>query len=108
MSDAIKHECGISLIRLLKPLVYYQEKYGTALYGVNTTYLMMEKQQHRGQDGAGLASITLDVEPGQGYMSRVRSIDPQPIQDIFEQINEPINNSLVENPERVKDVAWQK
>ena len=108
MSDAIKHECGISLIRLLKPLEYYQEKYGTAFYGVNKMYLMMEKQHNRGQDGAGFASIKLDVDPGQRYMSRVRSIDPQPIQDIFGQINERINKSLAGNPERVQDVAWQK
>ncbi len=108
MSDAIKHECGISLIRLLKPLEYYQEKYGTAFYGVNKMYLMMEKQHNRGQDGAGFASIKLDVEPGQRYMSRVRSIDPQPIQDIFGQINNRINTSLAENPGHLKDVPWQK
>jgi len=108
MSDAIKHECGISLIRLLKPLEYYQQKYGTAFYGVNKMYLMMEKQHNRGQDGAGFASIKLDVDPGQRYMSRVRSIDPQPIQDIFGQINERINKSLEENPGRSTDVAWQK
>ena len=73
MSDAIKHECGISVIRLLKPLEYYKEKYGTAFYGVNKMYLMMEKQHNRGQDGAGFASIKLDVAPGERYMSRVRS-----------------------------------
>ena len=71
MSDAIKHECGISLIRLLKPLEYYQEKYGTAFYGVNKMYLMMEKQHNRGQDGAGFASIKLDMKPGERYMSPV-------------------------------------
>lgn len=108
MSDAIKHECGISLIRLLKPLEYYQQKYGTAFYGVNKMYLMMEKQHNRGQDGAGFASIKLDVDPGQRYMSRIRSIDPQPIQDIFGQINERINKSLEENPEHLADVPWQK
>ena len=74
MSDAIKHECGISLIRLLKPLEYYKEKYGTAFYGVNKMYLMMEKQHNRGQDGAGFASIKFDMAPGQRYMSRVRSV----------------------------------
>src|SRR5690606_16584742 len=106
MSDAIKHECGISLIRLLRPLEYYQEKYGTAFYGVNKMYLMMEKQHNRGQDGAGFASIKLDVEAGERYMSRVRSIDQQPIQDIFGQINARINKSLAENPGHDRDVAW--
>ena len=108
MSDAIKHECGISLIRLLKPLEYYQEKYGSAFYGVNKMYLMMEKQHNRGQDGAGFASIKLDMEPGERYMSRVRSIDQQPIQDIFAQINERINTSFKENPEYLNDVTKQK
>ncbi|MDG1571603.1 amidophosphoribosyltransferase [Robiginitalea sp. M366] len=108
MSDAIKHECGISLIRLLKPLEYYQEKYGTAFYGVNKMYLMMEKQHNRGQDGAGFASIKLDMNAGERYMSRVRSNLSQPIQDIFERINERVNTALKEHPERVEDVAWQK
>lgn len=108
MSDAIKHECGISLIRLLKPLEYYKEKYGTALYGVNKMYLMMEKQHNRGQDGAGFASIKLDVAPGERYMSRVRSIESQPIQDIFDQINKRINNTFLEHPEYIENVALQK
>ena len=108
MSDAIKHECGISLIRLLKPLEYYQEKYGSAFYGVNKMYLMMEKQHNRGQDGAGFASIKLDMRAGERYMSRVRSIESQPIQDIFDRINQRINSSLKEHPEAVGDVAWQK
>ncbi|MDT7829047.1 amidophosphoribosyltransferase [Pricia sp. S334] len=108
MSDAIKHECGISLIRLLKPLEYYKEKYGTAFYGVNKMYLMMEKQHNRGQDGAGFASIKLDMSPGERYMSRVRSIAQQPIQDIFDQINARINTTLKEHPEYVDDVAQQK
>ncbi|SMC41965.1 amidophosphoribosyltransferase [Cellulophaga tyrosinoxydans] len=108
MSDAIKHECGISLIRLLKPLEYYQEKYGTAFYGVNKMYLMMEKQHNRGQDGAGFASIKLDMEPGERYMSRVRSIAQQPIQDIFAQINDRVNTAIKENPEYENNVALQK
>ena len=83
MSDAIKHECGIALLRLKKPLSYYQEKYGTALFGINKMYLMMEKQHNRGQDGAGFASIKFDMEPGERYISRVRSSEKQPIQDIF-------------------------
>lgn len=108
MSDAIKHECGISVIRLLKPLEYYKEKYGTAFYGVNKMYLMMEKQHNRGQDGAGLASIKLDMEPGERYMSRVRSAEQQPIQDIFAQINQRINTAFKEHPEYLEDVALQK
>ncbi|OBX25326.1 amidophosphoribosyltransferase [Gelidibacter algens] len=108
MSDALKHECGIALIRLLKPLDYYKEKYGSAFYGVNKMYLMMEKQHNRGQDGAGFASIKLDTEPGERYISRVRSIAQQPIQDIFAQINERINKELTEHPEYVDDVDLQK
>jgi amidophosphoribosyltransferase len=108
MSDAIKHECGISVIRLLKPLEYYKEKYGTAFYGVNKMYLMMEKQHNRGQDGAGFASIKLDMNAGERYMSRVRSIQKQPIQDIFDQINDRINSAFLEHPEYKDDVALQK
>lgn len=108
MSDALKHECGIALIRLLKPLEYYKEKYGSAFYGVNKMYLMMEKQHNRGQDGAGFASIKLDTKPGERYISRVRSIAQQPIQDIFAQINERINTDLSEHPEYNDDVALQK
>ncbi|MDE3743196.1 amidophosphoribosyltransferase [Maribacter polysaccharolyticus] len=108
MSDAIKHECGISVIRLLKPLSYYKEKYGTAFYGVNKMYLMMEKQHNRGQDGAGFASIKLDMNPGVRYMSRVRSAEQQPIQDIFDQINNRINKEFAEHPEYKEDVTAQK
>ena len=108
MSDALKHECGIALIRLLKPLEYYKEKYGSAFYGVNKMYLMMEKQHNRGQDGAGFASIKLDTQPGQRYISRVRSVAQQPIQDIFAQINERINKELSDHPEYTNDVALQK
>lgn len=108
MSDAIKHECGISLIRLLKPLSFYKEKYGTAFYGVNKMYLMMEKQHNRGQDGAGLATIKLDMAPGERYISRQRSIEQQPIQDIFAKINTRINETIAENPELADDVELQK
>lgn len=108
MSDALKHECGIALIRLLKPLEYYREKYGTAFYGVNKMYLMMEKQHNRGQDGAGFASIKLDVSPGERYISRIRSNAAQPIQDIFSQINSRINAQFEANPEYSGDVAAQK
>ncbi|WP_109098797.1 amidophosphoribosyltransferase [Aquimarina sp. AU58] len=108
MSDALKHECGIAFIRLLKPLEYYKEKYGSAFYGVNKMYLMMEKQHNRGQDGAGFASIKLDTTPGERYISRVRSSESQPIQDIFSQINDRINKELVEHPEYADDVELQK
>ena len=108
MSDALKHECGIALIRLLKPLDFYKQKYGSAFYGVNKMYLMMEKQHNRGQDGAGFASIKLDTAPGERYISRVRSIAQQPIQDIFAQMNQRINREFTENPEYLDDVALQK
>ncbi|MGB3590629.1 MAG: amidophosphoribosyltransferase [Nonlabens sp.] len=108
MSDQLKHECGIAMIRLLKPLEYYKEKYGTAFYGINKMYLMMEKQHNRGQDGAGFASIKLDVKPGQRYISRVRSNAAQPIQDIFAQINDRVNSEMQARPEIKTDVAGQK
>ncbi|WP_291274538.1 amidophosphoribosyltransferase [Flavobacterium sp.] len=108
MSDAIKHECGIALLRLLKPLEYYKEKYGTAFYGVQKMYLLMEKQHNRGQDGAGFASIKMDVKPGERYISRVRSNQSQPIQDVFAQINQRINEELIKHPEYQDDVALQK
>ncbi|WP_428741425.1 amidophosphoribosyltransferase [Tenacibaculum sp.] len=108
MSDAIKHECGIAMVRLKKPLQYYKDKYGTAFYGVNKMYLLMEKQHNRGQDGAGLASIKFNVEPGTRYISRVRSNESQPIQDIFGKINKRINGVFEENPDKVDDVEWQE
>ena len=108
MSDALKHECGIALVRLLKPLEFYKEKYGTSFYGIQKMYLLMEKQHNRGQDGAGFASIKLDVEPGERYISRVRSNDSQPIQDVFTQINDRINEEMTAHPEYADDVALQK
>jgi amidophosphoribosyltransferase len=108
MSDAIKHECGIALLRLKKPLEFYKEKYGSAFYGIQKMYLLMEKQHNRGQDGAGFASIKFDVEPGERYISRVRSNKAQPIQDIFAQINERINEELALHPEYNDDVQLQK
>ena len=102
MSDAIKHECGIALLRLLKPLEYYKEKYGSAFYGIHKMYLLMEKQHNRGQDGAGIANIKLDMEAGERYINRVRSNDTQSIQDIFKQITSHINDILKTSPE-IKD-----
>ena len=108
MSDAIKHECGIALLRLKKPLEFYKEKYGSAFYGIQKMYLLMEKQHNRGQDGAGFASIKFDVEAGERYISRVRSNKAQPIQDIFAQINERINEELTLHPEYNDNVQMQK
>ena len=108
MSDVIKHECGIALVRLLKPLSFYQEKYGSSFYGINKMYLMLEKQHNRGQDGAGFASIKLDVSPGQRFISRVRSNEPQPIKDIFSQINGRINQSLEEDSTLINDTERLK
>lgn len=108
MSDALQHECGIALLRLKKPLSFYKEKYGSAFYGIQKMYLLMEKQHNRGQDGAGLASIKFDMQPGERYISRLRSNHAQPIQDVFTQINGRINDILSENPEKIDDVAWQK
>ena len=108
MSDALKHECGIAMVRLLKPLAFYKKKYGTAFYGVNKMYLMMEKQHNSGQDGAGVASIKLDPTAGERDISRVRSNKSQPIQDIFAQINNRINAEFEKNPGIKDDVAAQK
>jgi len=108
MSDTIKHECGIALIRLLKPLDFYKEKYSTAFYGINKMYLMLEKQHNRGQDGAGLASIKLDMQPGERYISRIRSNEAQPVQDIFTRINQRINEGFKANPSLKDDVTLQK
>jgi amidophosphoribosyltransferase len=108
MSDAIKHECGIALIRLKKPLQHYLDKYGTAFYALNKLHLLMEKQHNRGQDGAGVANIKLDMQPGERYISRYRSIDPKPIQDIFSYIGKRFQEIEDENPALLKDVAYLK
>jgi amidophosphoribosyltransferase len=108
MSDAIKHECGIGHIRLLKPLEFYKKKYGSAFYGINKMYLLMEKQHNRGQDGAGFASIKLDVEPGKRFISRIRSIEKQPIQDVFSKINERINKELKLAPSLINNISKLK
>ena len=93
MSDQIKHECGIALIRLLKPLEFYQKKYGSKSYGANKMYLMMEKQHNRGQDGAGLATVKIGAKPGEKYIFRERSSAKQPIQEVFTRVNERIAGS---------------
>ena len=108
MSDAIQHECGIALLRLRKPLDYYQKKYGSALYGLDKMILMMEKQHNRGQDGAGLAGIKLDMPPGQRYISRYRSIENNPMQDIYNRIQKRVQELLNGKIENIKDVSWVK
>jgi amidophosphoribosyltransferase len=108
MSESIKHECGIALIRLLKPLEYYQLKYGTWQYGVNKLYLMMEKQHNRGQDGAGAVGVKVNMSPGQEYIFRHRSIDPNPIRDVFIKIFKEINNAQQRYPQAVQDPVWAK
>jgi amidophosphoribosyltransferase len=108
MSDAIKHECGIALLRLKKPLQYYTEKHGTAFYGLNKMYLLMQKQHHRGQDGAGLANIKLEIDPGKKYISRIRSNDSQPIRDVFSKVMARFSDLEKNNPELIKDSAFLK
>jgi amidophosphoribosyltransferase len=108
MSDSIKHECGIALLRLKKPLQFYLDKYGSAFYGINKLHLLMEKQHNRGQDGAGVANIKFDMEPGDRYISRTRSIKKSPIQDIFDQINSRFKSIAEDNASNLKDVNYLK
>ena len=105
MSDQIKHECGIALIRLLKPLEYYREKYGTALYGLHTMQLLLQKMRNRGQDGAGIATVKLDPQPGSRYISRKRSNDPQYLKDLFQKVFERFEGTT---PEQMQDAEWLK
>src|SRR3954468_9264777 len=106
MSDAIKHECGIALIRLRKPYSYYVEKYGTPLYGINKLYLLMEKQHNRGQDGAGVATIKIGVPEGKRYISRYRSVDNQPVSVIFNKINKKFRKILKDNKDKFNNAEW--
>ncbi len=108
MSDPILHECGIALVRLRKPLSYYRERYGTFYYGLNKLYLLMHKQHNRGQDGAGMATIKLNTEPGSKYIDRMRSIDPQPIKDIFDRVFGRIQDTIGDKPRKSQDEAWVK
>ncbi|MEC7864091.1 MAG: amidophosphoribosyltransferase, partial [Bacteroidota bacterium] len=108
MSDLIKHECGVALLRLLKPLDFYQKKYGTSLYGLNKMYLLMEKQHNRGQDGVGLANVKLDVEVGKRYISRKRSVAPNPLQDVFLQVNKRFVELENNDSEKLKNPQWLK
>ena len=108
MSDAIKHECGIAVLRLKKPLDYYQKKYGTSFWALNKMYLLMEKQHNRGQDGAGLANIKFDVAPGKRYISRQRSVSSKPIAEIFEKVNARFKEIEIDNPKKLNDPYWLK
>tara|TARA_B100000900_G_scaffold313665_1_gene272514 strand:+ start:5339 stop:7234 length:1896 start_codon:yes stop_codon:yes gene_type:complete len=108
MSELIKHECGIAMLRLLKPVEYYYKKYGTAFYGLNKMYLLMEKQHNRGQDGVGIANVKIDVAPGKRFISRKRSIAPNPIQDVFKNINQRFIDIEKTNPKKLKDPHWLK
>ena len=108
MSEKIKHECGIAMLRLLKPLEFYQKKYGSSLYGLNKMYLLLEKQHNRGQDGVGLANIKLNVSAGKRYISRKRSVDSNPIQDIYKQINKRFINLENNDPDKLNNPAWLK
>jgi amidophosphoribosyltransferase len=106
MSELIKHECGITVLRLLKPLAYYKEKYGTALYGINKMYLLMEKMHNRGQDGAGLANIKLDIEPGNRYISRRRSIKQNPTAHLFSKIQRRFKDLSENDRDKLDDIPW--
>jgi amidophosphoribosyltransferase len=108
MSDIIKHECGIAFIRLRKPLQYYLDKYGSPAWAANKLYLLMEKQHNRGQDGAGVVNIKIDVTPGVRYISRYRSIDPQPIIEIFKKINKKFKTAKKNDPDKFNDATWLK
>ena len=108
MSDEIKHECGIALIRLRKPLEYYRLKYGTWQYGINKLYVMMEKQHNRGQDGAGVVGVKVNVSPGQEYIFRHRSIDPNPIRDVFLKIFKEFNHAQQNFKQAFHDPTWAK
>ena len=108
MSDTINHECGIVLIRLLKPLSYYRKKYGSARFGLHKLYLVMEKMINRGQDGAGVATIKLDTAPGTQYIDRLRSVRTRANLDIFTQIHDNFNDAKTQFPDEYNEVDWQK
>lgn len=108
MSELIKHECGIALIRLRKPLEYYLGKYGTSFYGLKKLHLLMQKQHNRGQDGAGIASIKIGMPPGKKYIDRFRSNSESPIKDIFGRVNDQIEFLTQDNPKRQNDPQWLK
>jgi len=108
MSEQINHECGIAMVRLLKPLNYYLGKYGTSIYGLQKLHLLMQKQHNRGQDGAGISNIKFDLPPGKRYINRIRSNSSTPIKDIFNEVYDELQEVNVQNPKRLSDVNWLK
>jgi amidophosphoribosyltransferase len=108
MSEPIKHECGIALVRLLRPYSYYIKKYGTPFYGLNKLYVLMEKQTNRGQDGAGVAVVKIGVPPGNRYISRYRSMEPNPVGDIFTKINKKVKKQLKGHKDKLENADWLK
>ncbi len=108
MSDSLKHECGIALIRLLKPLDFYKKKYGTKIFALNKMFLMMQKQVNRGQDGAGLVSLKIDVKPGQKYINRIRSVNKNSIEHIFQSVEKEYFDLKKKNPKKIEDIDWFK
>ncbi|MBC7391125.1 MAG: class II glutamine amidotransferase [Opitutaceae bacterium] len=108
MSEPIKHECGIALVRLLRPYSYYIKKYGTPFYGLNKLYILMEKQTNRGQDGAGVAVVKIGVPPGSRYISRYRSMEHNPVGDIFEKINKKVKKHLKGHKDKLDNADWLK
>lgn len=108
MSEQIKHECGVAMIRLLKPLSYYKEKYGSWMYGLNKLYLLMEKQHNRGQDGAGLVSLKIDNTPGEEYLDRLRSVKSNPIIDLYDQIFKHYKKVEKKKFDKFNDPEWAK
>ena len=108
MTDQLQHECGIAMVRLLKPLEYYQYKYGSCLYGLQRLHLMMEKQRNRGQDGTGVVCVKIGMPPGKKYISSERSIKPSSIDHVFRDIYSGINKVGKRTPEHLNDVVWMK
>ena len=108
MSDSLKHECVVAKVGVLRPLEFYKEKYGTSFYGLKKMYLLMEKQRNRGQDGAGMANVKLDTPVGKRYISRKRSTNENPIQDLFENINKRFVDLEESNPQKLNDIQWLK
>ena len=101
--EQLKHECGIAMVRLLKPMAYYQQRYGTWMYGLNKLYLMMEKQHNRGQEGAGLAALKLGAEPGEEYFFRERAMGNTAIQEVFSAVHNKLANF---SPTELADVDF--
>lgn len=108
MSDRLTHECGIALIRLLKPLEFYLAKYGTSVYGLQKLHLLLQKQHNRGQDGAGIAEVKLDLPPGKRYINRVRSNESSPIKSLFNEVYDNLQKATKDNPKRLSDPSWLK